>query len=517
MPLVSLIRPPSAVGRLALTLNVTPPLSVACLAGSLAEAGFEVEVVDAVGEGVSRTRPGYHPSVLVNGLSTEDITKRVDPGTSLVAISCMFSTDWPVVRDIIAEIDRALPGVPILCGGEHPSAAPEHALRDAPALLACALGEGEETIAEAARAIALGKSLVTVPGLVVRTKAGLVRTGARARIRDIDAIALPRWDLTPIETYLDGGYSFGVDRGRTMPIVATRGCPYQCTFCSSPQMWTTRYATRTPSRVVDEIASYVRRYDAQNIDFYDLTAIIRKDWIVAFCEELLRRRLDITWQLPSGTRSEAIDGDVARLLYRAGCRNVSYAPESGSVRTLQAIKKKVDLGRMEASMRASVEAGLNVKANILVGFPDETHEDIVESLRFVARMAAIGVHDVSVWTFSPYPGSELFDALVAKGEIGAMDDEYFAALLSYSDLAGAVSWDAHVSSGALRAYRLLGMTLFYALGFGMRPWRLAALASNTISGRYESRMEMSLANLARKLSLSARGRRAAPVEGGGPL
>jgi hypothetical protein len=61
------------------------------------------------------------------------------------------------------------------------------------------------------------------------------------------------------------------------------------------------------------------------------------------------------------------------------------------------------------------------------------------------------------------------------------------------------------------------MTLFYALGFGMRPWRLAALASNTISGRYESRMEMSLANLARKLSLSARGRRAAPVEGGGSL
>jgi radical SAM superfamily enzyme YgiQ (UPF0313 family) len=505
MPLVSLIRPPSATGRLALTLNVTPPLSVACLAGSLAEGGFEVEVVDAVGDGVARTRPGYHPNVLINGLASDAIAARIDPNTSLVAISCMFSTDWPVVREIIAAVDRALPGVPILCGGEHPTAAPEHALRAAPALLACALGEGEETIVEVARAIQLGKSLLTGPGLVVRTKAGMVRTGRRARIRDIDAIALPRWDLTPIETYLDGGYSFGVDRGRTMPIVATRGCPYQCTFCSSPQMWTTRYATRSPTRVVDEIEAYVRRYSAQNIDFYDLTAIVRKDWIVAFCEELLRRRLDITWQLPSGTRSEAIDGDVARLLYRSGCRNVSYAPESGSKRTLKAIKKKVDLDRMEASMRAAVDAGLNVKANILVGFPDETHDDLRQSLRFVARMAALGVHDVSVWTFSPYPGSELFDELVAKGEIGALDDEYFAALLSYSDLAGAVSWGAHVSSDALRAYRLLGMTLFYAIGFGMRPWRLASLAANTISGRFESRMEMSLANLARKLSLSLRG------------
>jgi hypothetical protein len=164
MPLVSLIRPPSAVGRLALTLNVTPPLSVACLAGSLAEAGFEVEVVDAVGEGVSMTRPGYHPNVLINGLAPDAIAARIDPDTSLVAISCMFSTDWPVVREIIAAVDRALPGVPILCGGEHPTAAPEHALRAAPALLACALGEGEDTVVEVARAIQLGKSLVTVPG-----------------------------------------------------------------------------------------------------------------------------------------------------------------------------------------------------------------------------------------------------------------------------------------------------------------------------------------------------------------
>jgi anaerobic magnesium-protoporphyrin IX monomethyl ester cyclase len=322
------------------------------------------------------------------------------------------------------------------------------------------------------------------------------------RIRDIDAIALPRWDLTPIETYLRGGYSFGVNRGRTMPIVATRGCPYQCSFCSSPQMWTTRYATRTPSRVVDEIASYVRRYDAENIDFYDLTAIVRKDWIVSFCDELLRRRIDITWQLPSGTRSEAIDDDVARLLYRSGCRNVSYAPESGSKRTLKAIKKKVNLERMDASMRASVREGLNVKANILVGFPEETHEEILETLRFVAQMATAGVHDVSLWTFSPYPGSELFDALVAQGRIGEMDDDYFAALLSYSDLAGAVSWSSNVSSEALRAYRLFGMTMFYAVSFGMRPWRLAKLASNVLTGRYESRLEMSLANLGRKLSLA---------------
>ena len=118
----------------------------------------------------------------------------------------------------------------------------------------------------------------------------------------------------------------------------------------------------------------MRRYRVENIDFYDLTAIIERDWILEFCRLLDARGLRITWQLPSGTRSEALDEPVLRAMYRSGCRNVSYAPESGSPRTLEAIKKKVKLERLEASMRAAVRVGLNVKANILIGFPDEQRD-----------------------------------------------------------------------------------------------------------------------------------------------
>ena len=95
-------------------------------------------------------------------------------------------------------------------------------------------------------------------------------------------------------------------------------------------MWTTRYTTRAPALVVDEIEEYVRRYRVENIDFYDLTSIVERDWILEFCRLLDARGLRITWQLPSGTRSEALDEPVLRAMYRSGCRNVSYAPESGS-------------------------------------------------------------------------------------------------------------------------------------------------------------------------------------------
>jgi radical SAM superfamily enzyme YgiQ (UPF0313 family) len=412
----------------------------------------------------------------------------------------MFSHEWPIVRRLIATLAERFPGVPIVCGGEHPTAVPERCLDTAPALAACAIGEGEQTAVDLADAIARGEPLTSVPGLVVRTPDGHRATASRDRIRNVDAIPRPRWDLTPIEAYLRAGYSFGVSRGRTMPILGTRGCPYRCTFCSSPTMWTTRYAVRDPRSVVDEIADYAERFGARNFDFYDLTFIIHRDWLIDFCHELLRAKLPVTWQLPSGTRSEAIDREVCELLYRSGCRNISYAPESGSVRSLRIIQKRANPDRMLASMADAVASGLNVKANILIGFPHETDADMRATLRFIARMARAGVHDVSVWTFAPYPGSALFEELLRRGRLGDLDDDYYASLLSYSNLTGASSYCDALSARALEGYRLAGLSLFYAISYGLNPARPLRSALNLASGRLESRMEMSLANLLRRVA-----------------
>lgn len=508
---VTLIRPPSLVARYGLTLNATPPLSVAYLAGSLTAAGHRVQVIDAVGEALDAVWPSYRPGVLGNGLTVDEIVARVDPRTDLIGVSALFSHEWPVIRALFAKLAARFPGVPLVIGGEHATAAPAACLAEAPALTACVLGEGEETAVELVGAIAGGRALDGVAGLALRGPGGTMRTTAsRGRIRAIDAIPAPRWDLVPIERYLARGLSFGVDRGRTMPILATRGCPYRCTFCSSPQMWTTRYVMRDPRLVVDEIERWVAEHAVDNVDFYDLTAVVKRDWIVRFCRLMIERRVPVTWQLPSGTRTEAIDGEVARLLYASGCRNLSYAPESGSPETLARILKKVDLDRMEASMRAAVASGLNVKANILIGFPGEGRAQLAETLRFVWRMARAGVHDVSVWTFSPYPGSQLFQELAAAGRIGALDDDYYASLLSYSDLGNAVSYDDRVSSAALQRWRLAGLSLFYGASWLLHPDRPVRTALNLARGRTESRLEMSLVNLARKLT----GARVGGAQGG---
>ncbi len=500
MAIATLIRTPSVVARFALTLNRTPPLSIAYLAGSLTAAGHEAQLIDAVGEALGAMHPAYQPEILVNGLTNDEIADRIRPDTDFVGISCLFSHEWPLVRDMISTIAERLPGVPIVLGGEHATAVPDQCLEEAPALRACAIGEGEETVVELVEAFAAGGALNDIAGIVFRSDDGPVRTQARARIRNVDEIPAPRWDLVPIEAYLDGGLSFGVDRGRTMPMLATRGCPYQCTFCSSPKMWTTRYTTRDPAMVVDEIADYAERYGAVNFDFYDLTSIVKRDWILAFCQHLLERKLDITWQLPSGTRSEALDEPVLEAMFRTGCRNITYAPESGSKATLEAIKKKVRLERLEDSMRNAVRLGLNVKANIMIGFPNEDRENLRETLSFIWRMARSGVHDVSVWSFSPYPGSELFDELRRAGRLPALDDKYYASLLSYSDVSGAVSYADAFDSKSLQRYRLAGLLLFYVTSYLSRPARPLRSLRNILTQRYESRLEMSFGNLVRRLT-----------------
>ncbi len=487
---VTIIRTPSLFAAGALTLSATPPIGIAYLAASVRAAGHNVDVVDGVGEAIEQVYYFGIKNLYVNGLTHQQVFDRVDAGAQFICVSFPFSHEWPLAKRICLGLKERFPNAVIIGGGEHITAMPAFSIQNCAALDYAVLGEGEETIIALIDALVRGQSVHEVAGIAFREKGQVTLTPRRTRIKEIDQITRPAWDLVPLETYLAGGYSFGVNIGRTIPLMATRGCPYQCTFCSNPLMWTTRWTARPPEDVVDEMEDYIRRYNVQNFDFYDLTAIVRKDWTVQFCSLLIERKLKITWQLPSGTRSEALDDEVTKLLFASGCRNLSYAPESGSPETLQRIKKKIDPDKMISSMRMAVKNGINIKANMIVGFPGEKLKNILETYWFSLRMAWAGVDDMSMWVFSAYPGSEIFDNLAKAGKIDAFTDDYFTSLLSYSDLKNVVSWNEHFSGAQLKYMRFFGIVLFYSASYLMRPWRLFKSASNILQHKPQSRMEM---------------------------
>ncbi|HUO04012.1 MAG TPA: radical SAM protein [Candidatus Binataceae bacterium] len=508
MTKVTLVRPPPLVSTGTLQAPITPPLGVAYLAANLRAAGHQVTIVDALGEAPSQRTPCFDGSVIAMGLTIDEIVSRIPADPDVIGISCMFSQDWPHVRKIAEAIRRAFPRSLIAAGGEHISALPIFTLETCPEIDLCVIGEGEETIVEVANCVTtcaepsaegrlspagrLGVGLGQIKGIAIRSDGKPTLTPPRARVRDIDAIPRPAWDLTPIDNYLDNDLGYGINLGRSMPILATRGCPYQCTFCSSPTMWTTRWTARDPAAVLDEIQDYMERYHATNIDFYDLTAIVRKDWILAFCDLIEQRGMKFTWQLPSGTRSEALDAEACRALYRAGCRNVAYAPESGSPAVLKRIKKRVNLDKMMDSMRSAEREGISLKANIVIGFPDETRLEALQTIAFMARTALAGVHDVLISVFSPYPGSELFDQMRARGDLPKLDEKYFLSLATFTDLRNVVSRSQHLSSREIAMLRIFGYLAFYGAQYARRPWRLWRTLHNFAVNRQESRGDKTL-------------------------
>lgn len=456
--MICLVRPPATESFRFATTSITPPLGLAYIAAALEGAGKNVYVVDAVGDGPAvRTR--YLKGYLV-GLHLEDVVARIPDSATFVGITVIFTHEWPAVVRLVELLKARRPHQLVVLGGEHITSMPEFCLATSKADI-LVLGEGEETVVELTEALESGRSLHDVDGIAFRDGEQLIVNRRRQRRRHVDDIAWPAWHFFKLDTYHEHRFVGGMySSSLTVPLLATRGCPYQCTYCSAPNMWTPVWIPRGPVKVVDEIEHYVTKYGAGNFPFQDLTAIIQKDWIVRFCQEVLRRGLKITWQLPTGTRSEAIDLEVAELLGKSGMISIAYAPESGSENTRRLIKKKMRTDRLLASIKAAVASKLNVSIFVVVGFPHDTREDLVKNLSFVDVLAAAGVADYSVGFYMALPGTELFNSLCEAGKI-TIDRTYFTHMLHSLALVPAKSYCDGLGRSRLMWWKLRLMLRFY--------------------------------------------------------
>lgn len=453
----------------------SPSLALALLGSICREKGYEVTAIDATGEDMDQYRPIGDTGFYFQGLSAEEIVARIPQDCAFIGVTCMFSNEWLYHRIVINALTEAFPDSTVVVGGEHATAAGEYVLTSCPGVAACVTGEGEDTLLDLLDALATERSLEEVPGLLIRKDGGgFTRTAPRQRITQLDAMPWPAWDLLPIDNYLDRGAGHGVVGRRTMPMLASRGCPYKCTFCSNPGMWGKLWNARTPQDVVAEMKYYRDTYRADSFSFYDLTAIIRKDWILAFTQELEKEDLGVTWLLPSGTRSEALTDEVVAAMKRTGCLTFNLAPESGSASTLKRIKKQVNLDRMLETVRSCAREGIVVRANIIVGFPDETWGEVRDTLWYIVRMAWAGLDDVGVFPFAPYPGSQLHDDLKAEGAFPDEGEAYDLMLAGNinNNYRSIRSWNKNMSSLQLQSAIIGGAMLFYGCQYLFRPWRL---------------------------------------------
>ncbi|MBL6933156.1 MAG: B12-binding domain-containing radical SAM protein [Rhodospirillales bacterium] len=483
---VALVRPPIFFKRHGLANEATPCLGLAYISGYLKKYGYSPVFIDGIAEALNKVwEPEMYPEFLCQGLTFDEVIRRIPNQTDVICVTAMFSGEWPFVRDLINQIREQFPDAVIIAGGEHITALPDYCLKDCNGLDVCVLGEGEHKCYEILEVISNEGAYGDIAGIGYLNEAGeYVQTSTSLpRIRDIDSIPWPDWPEGYLEKFWAAGKSFGPQSARDMPMMFSRGCPYQCTFCSNPNMWTTRYILRDIDDVLAEVKSYIKDYNITAVQLYDLTAITKKRWIKEFLSELKRQDIKVQWDFPSGTRSEILDEETLSNLKDAGTNYLCFAPESGSPNMLEKLKKRIDLNKMTDAMKIAKKLGLVVRANTIIGFPGEKRRDTMRTLFYGVKLSIMGVDELQPYIFMPYPGSELFGKLAAEGKIDVNDDYFFSLsglnsdLLSFSPL----TFNEQMGPRELALYRLLFTMLTYGLSYLLYPSRIVRTVRNLIS------------------------------------
>ena len=494
---ITLINPPALVGKYAYSAFSHPPLGLGYIAACLRQEGHAVQVIDAVGEAIARFAT-YLPNrnFLLQGLSADGILAAISPETGLIGFSCMFTHAWPATRGLIHKTNRLFPKIPLVAGGEHPTALPALCLKQAP-LTACVLGEGEATMVELAKTITANKDLATVSGIATRNdRTGEITTTAPRRpILDLDCLPWPAWDLIPWEKY---HLYVGPVSCRTMPMLSTRGCPYHCAFCTAAAMWGGIWRKRSPAGITRELRHNIRRYGIQEFQFFDISSLIDRRWVKALCRQILKERLDIKWNMPVGNRSEVIDKDTARLLVRSGCDYIQFAPESGSPRVLKKMNKKMDLDHLLLAIKAATDAGMRVCALFIIGYPGETMADIRLTYHLIRRLARSEVREIAISSFALLPGTPIFHELRQRQTI-TLNDDFFYQAAGATAFGLSHSWNPPFGRRRLMVLKWLGLIQFYGLSFLYHPHRPLNLLRNLRRGRQETKMDRVLREISEKI------------------
>lgn len=236
-------------------------------------------------------------------------------------------------------------------------------------------------------------------------------------VKDLDALGLPNYDAMFLKQYQEGGYRYRTGKTNQAPILATRGCPYSCSFCEAPMLSGRKIRKHSIPYLLDLLLYLKTDYNVSHVNIVDDNFTFIKEYAKEFCEMVLRNRDklgDMTFATPNGIRVERSDAEMFGLMKRAGWERVIFAPESGSQRMVDIMAKHLDLGAIPGRLQMAHDAGLEVEAFFIINYPGETDEDIELTNKFLAenKFDAISLH-----LFKPLPHTPIWRELVESGKI----------------------------------------------------------------------------------------------------
>jgi anaerobic magnesium-protoporphyrin IX monomethyl ester cyclase len=405
--------------------SISPPTGLCYIAALLRENGVQVEILDAEALGL--------------GLS-ETVRRIVAAQPDMVGITC--KTLWVDSAGRLADaLKRDMPDVCIVAGGNHPTAIPERTLNEFPAFDIVAIGEGEYTFLELLRTLEQGGNLQDVAGLAFRRDQRIIRTAPRGRVLDLDKLPLPAFDLLPELTHYRPPLN-SVEKLPAFSLVASRGCPAQCTFCDR-SVFGNRVVTHSPEYIVDMVETLRNEHGIRYLLFDDDNLLLNRRHLYRLLDLLEER--DLVTPFTCQSRVDTIDEEKLKRLKRADCRMILYGVESGSPQILEAMKKGITTDQVKRAICMTRDAGIKPAGFFILGYPGETEETLQETVDLIR---GCDFFDVGVFLFTPLPGSEAYQGIEHFGQYtedwertNALDQVVFVPeglteeqLMHYSDL-----------------------------------------------------------------------------------
>ncbi|MDJ0853100.1 MAG: radical SAM protein [Myxococcota bacterium] len=319
---------------------------------------------------------------------------RLNPDVvGMTSLGCNFICTVKVAR----HLKSVQPDLPILLGGPHATVLDEAILDAFVEFDAIARNEAERTILPLVEATP-GRRFDRVPGVSYRRRGRVERNAGVSLIENLDELPVPAYRHHPVA-------ELGLD---SLRVEAGRGCPFQCTFCSTATFFGRRYRLKTAERLVAELDFLRDTYGVTDFALtHDLFTVDRRK-VREFCEAVRER--GYTWKCSA--RMDCVDAELLEEMAASGCRSIYYGIEAGSERMQRLSKKRLDLGLFQPTLAATQRVGMSATVSFITGYPEETLEDQSETLDMVG--GCFGHDDsplnVQLHLLTPEPGTELLEA-----------------------------------------------------------------------------------------------------------
>ena len=373
------------------------PLGLLSVATVLQRSNFPVRIVD-----INQRSLSLDPRQ-----SAEAI---LDDKPDIIGFSTQVN-EYPRTLEIAELCKRKHPGSAIILGGPQASTTDGATLGVFPFVDVIVRGECESSIRPLVQAIASSRALDGIPGLTFRKRGKIVRTGESTFPTALDDLPMPDYSLVP-----------NVREFKTVPIEIGRGCPFECTFCSTKDFFQRRFRFRKTQSLLQLMAHLHDEYGSSKFSFQHDNVTVSKTKMRELCDGMKELRLGVSWSCSA--RLDCLNEELVERMAAAGCRKIFMGIETGSPRMQRLIGKRLDLDKVMPMAECLTANGIRFTASFMMGFPQETMEDLEMTIRLMTtlRFKGNGRETVQMHMVSPFPGTRMYE----ENKANLLFDGYFS-------------------------------------------------------------------------------------------